>query len=99
MSKVRIDFHRAAVAELEEAMDWYAERSADAAKAFAIALDLAVAKISTTPERFSRLDQRHRTCSIDRFPFQVVYRLEEGRVVVIAVVHAKRRPDYWRDRE
>ena len=33
-----------------------------------------------------------------RFPFSIIYFLESGQIVVVAVAHQSRRPDYWRVR-
>lgn len=33
-----------------------------------------------------------------RFPFCIPYVAEEGRVIVLAVAHARREPGYWRER-
>jgi plasmid stabilization system protein ParE len=33
-----------------------------------------------------------------RFPYTVIYELVPGRIVVLAVMHAKRRPFYWQNR-
>ena len=95
---MRIDFHPAATAELEESANWYAERSAAAARGFAFAVDAALKKISANPQRFPRVSARHRACSLEGYPFQIVFRDEGNRLYVIAVVHAKRRPGYWRSR-
>jgi hypothetical protein len=35
---------------------------------------------------------------LKRFPCSVIYRADDTRIVVIAVAHAQRRPDYWRRR-
>lgn len=95
---MQVDFHPDARVELAESADWYAERSAKAARNFLVAIDVAVASIADDPARFSHIDDRHQSCSVIKFPFQVVYRFTEDRVVVIAVAHAKRRPGYWRGR-
>ena len=95
---VRISFHPEATAELEASADWFAQRSPTAARDFCVAVDLALASIEADPERFVRIDARHRACNVQRFPFQIVFRHDEDRVHVVAVAHAKRRPGYWRDR-
>lgn len=33
-----------------------------------------------------------------RFPFSVIYAVEADGILVIAVAHARRRPNYWRSR-
>ena len=95
---MRIDFHPAATAELEDSAGWYAERSEVAARGFAIAVDAALKKISHDPKRFPRIDSRHRSCGLERYPFQVVFRDDGARIFVVAVAHAARRPGYWRRR-
>jgi len=95
---VRVDFHPAATQELEKSADWYAERSLDAARGFAIEVDAALRKIEGDPARFPHIDERHQVCGVDRYPFQIVYRNDRGRLFVVAIAHAKRRPNYWRGR-
>lgn len=93
-----IDFHPEATQELEQSAAWYQERSDAAAKGFALAVDAAINKISQNPERFPRVDRRHRACNLRKYPFQVIYRQEGEKIYIIAVAHAKRRPGYWRAR-
>ena len=35
---------------------------------------------------------------LNRFPYSVVYRTDDQRIVIVAVAHAHRRPAYWRGR-
>ena len=35
---------------------------------------------------------------LSHFPFGVFYRIEDQRVLVLAIAHSRRRPGYWRDR-
>jgi hypothetical protein len=72
--KVRVDFHPAATEELEVSADWYAQRSLDAARGFAMEVDAALKKIERDPLRFPHIDQRHQVCGIERYPFQIVFR-------------------------
>ena len=95
---MRVDFHPEATAELEDSADWYAERSEDAACRFLRSVDDALAKIASHPDQYAKVDDRHRACSLDRFPFQLIYRNDVSRLYVIAIAHAKRRPGYWKMR-
>lgn len=36
---------------------------------------------------------------VSRFPYTLMYRVEDGMVLVLAVAHQKQRPEYWIDRE
>jgi len=95
---MHVDFHPDATTELSESADWYAERSSRAARNFLVAVDVAISSIMDAPNRFVRIDDRHQSCSVIKFPFQIVYRVIDDRIVVVAVAHAKRPHQYWRNR-
>ena len=73
---------------------WYARRSPSAAEAFLMEIDAAIARIAEAPGTWPRYRRGTR-----RFPISLVYRIEPDAVYVIAVAHAKRRPEYWRRRK
>jgi len=50
---VRISFHLAAAPEVEAAVQWYAERSPVAARAFAAEVDTCVERVREAPERYA----------------------------------------------
>jgi toxin ParE1/3/4 len=93
-----VDFLPGARRDFDESFDWYAARSSEAAIRFVNAVDSALAELARDPERFVAVDDRHRAYPVNRFPFRVVYRVAGQRIVVVALAHAKRRPDYWKNR-
>ncbi len=88
----------AAEIDYTESLTWYASRSVDAANDFDGEFDRALAQIAIDPERFPLCDVRHRYFLLRRFPFRIIYRMVRDDVVVIAVAHGSRSPDYWADR-
>ena len=93
-----IEYHADARVDFDDSFNWYAERSVGAAIGFASAVDEAIAKIVADPGRFPSTFGGCHYCSLNRFPFRVVFREETTRTVVIVVAHAKRRPGYWHSR-
>ncbi|MBI5166220.1 MAG: type II toxin-antitoxin system RelE/ParE family toxin [candidate division NC10 bacterium] len=93
-----VEFHPAAAEEVAAAVQWYRERSEEAARALVAELDRAVAMIAEAPERWARYVKGTRRFLLRRFPFAVVYRQRQDVVEVVAVAHARRRPGYWRQR-
>ncbi len=73
---------------------WYAQRSPAVAEAFIAEVDGAVAGIGESPETWPRYRRGTRRFVLRRFPFSVVYRIEDDVVYVVAVAHAKQRPEY-----
>lgn len=43
-------------------------------------------------------DDVHR-CLISRFPYGVLYSIEDDGVFILAVMHLHRNPDYWKYRK
>ena len=84
--------------DFDESFDWYAERSVRAAARFAGAVDATLGKVAANPTQFASPDGVHRECPIKKFPYRVVYRIVENRVLVVAIAHAKRQPAYWSGR-
>ncbi len=39
-----------------------------------------------------------RRCRLSRFPYGLIYTIDNGDVLELAVAHLHRRPDYWRER-
>ena len=90
LSGARVDF--------DESFDWYAERSVGAAIGFASSVDEAIERVTADPRRFPSTHGGCQYCSLNRYPFRIVFRDDPDRLIVIAIAHAKRRPGYWRSR-
>jgi plasmid stabilization system protein ParE len=95
MPPFAVDVHPLAADEAEAAERWYHERNETAATRFRLELDRAVALIAERPEAAPPYAVNTRRFLLRRFPFFVVYRVFSQRVQVVAVAHARRRPNYW----
>jgi len=95
-SNVKID--AAAREEFNDALDWYAKRSAGAAIGFAAAIDAAIDKVGVDPHRFPKTFADCRHCSVERYPYCLIFYQNGDEIVIVAIAHSKRRPGYWRRR-
>jgi plasmid stabilization system protein ParE len=50
------------------------------------------------PELGQSVGRGLRRALLHRFPFSLIYSVEVDTVVIVAVAHQRRRPDYWRNR-
>ena len=80
------------------ATDWYLVRSASAAAGFVREIEHAIQRIGEAPERYPLTRFGRRRFVLLSYPFDVVYRILETEIEIIAVAHHARRPGYWRDR-
>ena len=84
--------------DIRDAEAWYWERSPEAADGFLVEVGRAFSLIQDAPRRWPSYRGSTRRFVLERYPFSIVYRIQKATVYVVAVAHAKRRPDYWRRR-
>jgi plasmid stabilization system protein ParE len=95
---VRIRFHPAAAAEVEAAVQWYAEHSPLAARAFAMEVSVCVERVREAPARWPYYMHNTRRYLFPHFPFSLIYRVHNREIEIVAVAHHRRRPGYWMSR-
>jgi plasmid stabilization system protein ParE len=90
--------HPLAWQDVETADDWYFQRSPDASDLLIVAISEALDTICEAPLRWPKYLHGTRRFLLHRFPFSVIYLDEVDAVVIVAVAHNKRKPDYWKQR-
>ena len=65
---------------------------------FAIEVQKAIERIIQYPNSWSKLSTRTRKCRCNRFPYNVIYSLKDETIIIIAIMHTKRKPNYWEKR-
>lgn len=61
-------------------------------------LDRVVRLIRTYPLVATQVDSEIRRFLFSRFPYSLIYGIDQETIVVIAVAHHHREPGYWADR-
>lgn len=92
------EFFPEAIAELEEAYEFYEGRVPGLGAQFKSEFRHALALILEQPRAWTPIGGGLRRCRLNRFPYALVYGEHEQRIIVIAVANLKRRPRYWRSR-
>jgi plasmid stabilization system protein ParE len=95
---VTVRFLEIAEIELDEAIQWYGAQTPGLGRAFLIEVLAAADRIARFPEAWHPLGEGVRRCRLSRFPYGLIYTMDNGDILVLAVAHLHRRPDYWRDR-
>lgn len=95
---MRIQFGPEADAELEEATAWYIEHAWDVAERFVAEVERVAALVVERPTMRAEVEPGVRRAQFRGFPYSLVYTVEPDRIFVLAVMHMKRHPDYWKRR-
>lgn len=95
MSPKPVEFHQGAAADVRSAVAWYRERNPRAALEFIEELRRATETIRKAPERWPMGRNNARRFLLWRFPFSILYSEQDAVIMIWAVAHGSRRPDYW----
>ena len=90
-------FHPEAEAEFLAAVDYYADKAGGLGERFYQEVRRVVSEIEAAPRRQGPWRHGTRRCRAKRFPYAVIFAERSDRLLVVAVAHGKRHPDYWRE--
>jgi plasmid stabilization system protein ParE len=95
---VIVTFDRRATRETTDAVLYYNAEQTDLSREFLADVRRTVDAIVEYPRAgpIVRGTIRRRLCA--HFPYALLYRAHADRIRIVAVMHAKRRPDYWSGR-
>jgi plasmid stabilization system protein ParE len=94
----QVHFLRPAQAEADEAVAYFDEQQQRLGDRFEQELSDAVEVIKQFPRSGKPLTKLVRKLRLRTFRYSVIYVANESEVVIVAVAHHRRRPDYWQTR-
>ena len=95
---MRFEFHPEALEEYNEAGFYYSQKEPELDLRFIISVENAIERILEDPLRYRPLDEDVRRCLTRVFPYAILYTIENGFILIVAVAHLSREPGYWRHR-
>jgi hypothetical protein len=95
-----VELEKDAEHEMQEAARYYEGHQAGLGSDFLDEVEFGLGRITAAAERYAyyRGSKIVRSVRLDRFPYRLLFVLEDRRAVVVAVMHLHRRPDYWKRR-
>ena len=96
---MRIVFTRIARQELDDAVRYYELAYSGLGLRFKKEVKKAAVRLAEYPKAWSLERGEVRKCLLHRFPYKLLYSVEEDHVLIIAVAHQHRMPDYWVGRD
>lgn len=92
-------FHPESLSEYSDAVQYYAEQRKDIAQAFINAIEDAICRIKESPNRYAEIDEDIRRCMTRKFPYGILYTIEQDCILILAVMHCSREVGYWKNRK
>ncbi|MGD1018220.1 MAG: type II toxin-antitoxin system RelE/ParE family toxin [Verrucomicrobiia bacterium] len=91
-------FHPEAKAEFFAAIDYYESVDTGLGLDFSIEVFSTIQNAVDYPTAWPVLKDDVRRCLVHRFPYGVLYSIENDEIFILAVMHLHRDPDYWKSR-
>lgn len=95
---MRIRFLTLAQREVDDAVLWYEQHAEGLGRDFLDELDRVVRLVKTYPLMATQIEPDSRRFLLTRFPYSLIYGIDDDTIIVIAVAHQHREPRYWADR-
>ena len=84
--------------EMTEASLFYEAASTGLGGNFLDDVERLIERLREHPNLGQTISSNLRRTLLNRFPFSLIYSVEGDQIIIIAVAHYGRRPDYWQDR-
>lgn len=85
-------FSPSAIDDLRAARLWYEEHRPGLGMQFQSAVELVLDRASRSPLSFPTALQHFRRAAVRRFPYDIYYRIDEERLIVVLIIHTARHP-------
>jgi plasmid stabilization system protein ParE len=93
-----IVWHEEAQSEADAAAEFYQQKQSGLEKCFLDNLEDAISKITRRPYLYRQIEANIRKCKLSHFPYTVIYRIQADAIQIIAVMHLRQEPGYWKYR-
>lgn len=93
-----IEIDSDARAEIQNAADFYDRLRPNLGTRFEADIMRTRDRILTNSLMYAEEDGGYRYAILDHFPYSLIYKLYDDRILVVAIAHHKQRPGYWHDR-
>lgn len=95
---MQAQYLEAAADELREAINFYNSRQAGLGERFREQVELAVHEVCEHPQRCAYLAQDVQRQRVQTFPYDVLFTAGTELILVVAIMHHHREPNYWKPR-
>lgn len=95
---MKVIFHPEADQEFLSAIDYYEQQQPGLGEDYYTEIMAAAARVTNNPAAWPAVEGDIRRCLTHRFPYGILYSIEQDAIYILAVMHLRRHPDYWKHR-
>jgi hypothetical protein len=95
---MKVRFLYPAFLEYNSAIDYYNTQQTGLGKKFIKEFDKYLEIVKKYPQSFPIYTSKARKTALSIFPYNIIYSIEEDEILIYAVAHQHRSPEYWLSR-
>lgn len=84
--------------DLNSAVDYYESCQSGLGTDFLLEVHNAITRILKYPDGWTEVSANCRRCLTNRFPYEIIYAIEDDSILILAVANQHRHPDFWKKR-
>ncbi|MES2332690.1 MAG: type II toxin-antitoxin system RelE/ParE family toxin [Bacteroidota bacterium] len=85
-----IEVQEEAIWEMQEAFEWYEQQREGLGYALLDDIEICYQKLCEHPQHYTYINDQYRRIKTNRFPYLLIYEIEDSRVIINSTHHAKR---------
>jgi toxin ParE1/3/4 len=93
-----LSIRKEAEADIAEAYQYYESCREGLGAEFVFCIDESISRIQNNPKQFRNVQEAVRRALVRKFTYGVYYTISDNRIIVLAVIHARRNPRHWQSR-
>ena len=91
-------FHPDVATDIKNSYRWYEEQNAGLGEDFIEEVENSYQAIIDFPKAWAPFPYGFRRYLLSRFPYSIIYKIEEDTIYVVAIMHNSRKPGFWLER-
>jgi hypothetical protein len=91
-------FHPDAELEFKDAIEYYESCQNRLGYEFALEVYETVNRVIANPNAWQLINENMRRTLVNRFPYGIIYAIRNNEILILAVMHLNRKPNYWERR-
>jgi len=96
--KRQLEFHPEVTNDIKGSYLWYEDKLQGLGNRFLNELEDGYTSIQNFPDTWANFQYGFKRYILNKFPFSILYKVTDEKIVVVAVMHNSRKPNYWLDR-
>jgi plasmid stabilization system protein ParE len=84
--------------DIKTAYDWYESQKIGLGEDFILMLEESYENIAKTPKIYQLIHKTVRRKLIKKFPYGIFFTIKDNNVIILAIMHTRRKPIKWHKR-